>query len=214
MGERFRPRSAAADRGEVLIYGAIVPHDWLEYEPGGTSAQSFRAAMEAAREAGGGAPPTVRLNCPGGDVWEASAMQVVLAEMRAPVIVDGLAASAAAFLALSGASLAMAPLSMMMLHQAHACACGPAADLRTTADTLDDITRRMCAFAAPRMQTDEASLLERLTSADEIWISADEAVAEGIADRLLGGGGDTTPPAPPAAAVTARTIRLAQYQAT
>lgn len=212
MGERFRPRAAAADRGEVLIYGAIVPHDWLEYEPGGTSAQSFRAAMEAAREARGGAP-TVRLNCPGGDVWEASAMQVVLAEMRAPVIVDGLAASAAAFLALSGASLAMAPLSMMMLHQAHACACGPAADLRTAADTLDDITRRMAAFAAPRMQTDEAALLERLTSADEIWISADEAVAEGIADRLLGDD-DATPPAPPTAAVTARMMSLARYAAT
>lgn len=159
--------------------------------------------MEAAEQ------PTVRLNCPGGDVWEASAMQVVLAEMQAPVIVDGLAASAAAFLALSGASLAMAPLSALMLHQASACACGAAADLRVVADTLDDITRRMCGFAAPRMGSDEEQLLERLTAADEVWISADEAVRDGIADRILGA---DSPPAPPAAAVSGRVLRLAHLQ--
>lgn len=204
--ERRPPLAAAAD--EVLVYGPIVDDDEWAREIGGMTARMFREQMQ------GRSGVTVRLNSPGGDVWEASAMQVVLAETQAQVVVDGLAASAAGFLALSGAGLAMAPLSALMLHQAHCLAWGVASDLRAAADMLDGATRRFASAVAARMRTTPDELCARLASTEDIWIGAEEALASGIADRILDAADrSAAAPPPPPAAVSARAIRLARMQA-
>src|SRR6476469_6046961 len=86
LPETFTVRAAANDnQPEILLYGIISPRD--------ISAKDF---VQALAQAGDG-PITLRINSPGGDVFEGMAIYNALKARTAPVhvVVDGLAASAA-----------------------------------------------------------------------------------------------------------------------
>lgn len=149
----------------------------------GVSAGSFLADLK-------GVPGDIELhlNSPGGDVFDGIAIYNQLKQRKGDVhvIVDGLAASAASFIAqaASPGKLEMAPHSQLMIHNGFSMAIGDAADLRQTADLLDKITNEIASIYAERSGKPVEHWLGLMAA--ETWFSDAEAVAEGLADNIHG----------------------------
>lgn len=124
----------------------------------------------------------LRINSPGGEVWEAMAILNMLGAHRARVtaVVDGLAASAASFIAASCDETVMSPGSQMMVHSPSSIAWGNATEMRKTAAFLDTLQDSMIeVYTAKAGEQDWATLL-----AEETWLTAANTVALGLADRV------------------------------
>lgn len=138
---------------------------------------------------------TIRLhiNSPGGMVFEAVTILNQLRQHRARVvaIVDGLAASAASFIAAGADELLMAPNTQLMIHDAWGICIGAATDMRKTGDLLDRLSDNIAAIYAEKTNSDPEDW--RTAMLAESWYSAEEAVAAGLADAVLGD--ESAPPA-------------------
>jgi len=151
----------------------------------GVSAGDFLAEM---REIPGDIE--MHINSPGGDVFDGIAIynQLKQAQKRGTVhiVVDGLAASAASFIAqaASPGHLEMAPHSQMMIHDGFAMGIGNAADMRELADQLDKASDNIASIYAER--TGKPADHWRAMMRSETWLSDSEAVAAGLADRVQG----------------------------
>lgn len=124
----------------------------------------------------------LRINSPGGEVWEAMAILNMLGAHRARVVavVDGLAASAASFIAASADETVMSPGSQMMIHSPSSIAWGNSSEMRKTAAFLDTLEESMVeVYTAKAGAQDWAALL-----AEETWLTAAATVELGLADRV------------------------------
>lgn len=131
----------------------------------------------------------LHINSSGGEVFEAVAMSNLLRAHPARVVavVDGIAASAASFLAVTADETIMAPHSEMMIHDAWGVCVGNAADMTSMAATLDGLSTNIASMYAAKAGGTVDEWRSAMT--DETWFSAEEAVRVGLADRV----GDTTP---------------------
>lgn len=129
---------------------------------------------------------TVHINSPGGDVYDGLAIYQALRAHRASVtvVVDGLAASAASFIAMGANKLIMAPKATMMIHDGFTMAVGNAADMRKTADLLDKASDNIASIYADKSGQPADFWRDRMR--DETWYSAQEAVDAGLADEVEG----------------------------
>lgn len=134
------------------------------------------------------ATPTinVRLNSPGGDVFDGIAILNALRSHPATVnvTVDSMAASIASVIAMAGDTITMAPNSQMMIHQASGIAIGNAVDMRDLADLLDKQDTNIASIYAARAGGDAETWLAAMAA--ETWYSAQEAVDAGLADNVDG----------------------------
>ncbi|TFC30104.1 peptidase [Cryobacterium sp. MDB1-18-2] len=124
----------------------------------------------------------LRINSPGGEVFEGVSILNMLRAHKASVtaVVDGLAASAASFVATGCDETVMSPGTQMMIHAPLTFTYGNAAELRKTADVLDGIEASIVEiYTAKAGKKDWATLL-----ADDTWLTAAEAVTLGLADRV------------------------------
>ena len=130
----------------------------------------------------------LHINSPGGDVHDGLAIYNQLKQRAGSiaVVVDGLAASAASFIAqaASPGRLQMAPHSQMMVHNGFSMAIGDASDLRKTADLLDMITTEIASIYAERSGKPVESWLAAMSA--ETWYTDKAAVEAGLADSILG----------------------------
>lgn len=127
---------------------------------------------------------TVRINSPGGEVFEAVAIMNLLRDHSARITarVDGLAASAASFLAASADETIMGGNTEMMIHDAWGLAIGNAVDMRQYADMLDKTSNDIAAVYAAKAGGTAADWREYM--ANDSWFSAEEAVELGLADSV------------------------------
>jgi ATP-dependent protease ClpP protease subunit len=98
------------------------------------------------------------------------------------VHIDGLAASAASFVAMAGDSIEIARGGRMMIHDAQSVGIGGPAEMREYADMLDAISDDIAGYYANRAGGKPAAW--RAAMAKETWYSAAEAVDARLADRL------------------------------
>ena len=149
----------------------------------GVSAGDFMADMTAVN-----GDIELHINSPGGDVFDGIAIFNQLKQRAGTVgvVVDGLAASAASFIAqaASPGKLEVAPHSQMMVHNGFSMAIGDAADLRKTADLLDQITTEIASIYAERSGKPVAYWLQQMAA--ETWYTDKAAVADGLADNIHG----------------------------
>jgi ATP-dependent Clp protease protease subunit len=131
---------------------------------------------------------TVHLNSPGGDLFEGVAIYNILKNYGKPVnvVVDGLAASAASLIAMSGDSITMGEGSMMMIHNAMSMTFGNGDDLRAMADTLDTVSASAADLYVSRTGMKKSDVLDMMSA--ETWMSAKDAVKYGFADEVQGKG--------------------------
>lgn len=128
----------------------------------------------------------LRINCPGGEVWEGLAILNALRAHPATTVakVEGIAASAASFIAASCDELEMAPNSELMVHRAWGLALGNAEDMQKMADDLDHEDRNLASIYAAKSGGTVDEWLAIMSA--ETWFSAEEAVAAKLADRVGG----------------------------
>ena len=179
----------AAGKGEVMLYGPIVPGiegafvtEFLGDDIQ-VSARSFREALNAVD-----GDVTVRINSPGGDAWEGSAIYQALVERRNAgakvfAVVDGLAASAASMVAMAASDIRMGPLAHFMIHQNRGLFYGTAEDFAAKADLLGRADKELAALYGKRMDKSAAATLKLLQQ--ETWYTSSEAVEAGLADGVL-----------------------------
>lgn len=170
----YRIENSTDDTSNVYIYDEIGY--W------GVTAADFVADLKNANS-----DLTVHINSPGGDVFDGIAILNALRAHRGTVttIVDGLAASAASFIAQAGSERIMARNSEMMIHDASGLCIGNASDMREMLDLLDRASDNIASVYAERSgQGDVASW--RAAMGKETWYSAEEAVEAGLADSVDG----------------------------
>lgn len=146
----------------------------------GVSAQEFGDQLS-----GIDGPIALYLNSPGGEIFDGiSIYNQLLRHPDVSVYVDGIAASAASFIAQAATTgqLGMAKNAKMMIHNGQAFAAGDASDLRKMADILDAETQNIASIYAERSGRPSADFLAMMDS--ETWLSASQACTEGLADYV------------------------------
>ena len=167
--------SLKADKtGEVLIYDTIG-QDWWTGE--GVTAKGFQQALKSLGDV---ALINLRINSPGGDVFEGSAIYTLLNQHPAKIVVhiDGLAASMATIVAMTGDEIHMAANALFMIHEPRAVAVGTAEEMLATVDLLDKISQSAVDVYAARSGQDKATIKKQMQA--ETWFSAEEAKAAGF----------------------------------
>lgn len=157
---------------EVMIYAEIG--EW------GVTALDFVQELRAI------ASPniSVRINSPGGAIFDGFSIYNALLNHPAHVTayVDGVAASAASFIAQAADEIVCAKASSMMVHGGSGMCIGKAADMREMAALLDKLDGQMAAIYAQRTERPAAEWLAQMGG--DTWYTAEEAVEAGLADRV------------------------------
>jgi ATP-dependent Clp protease protease subunit len=169
--------NARGEAAEILLYGPIGNTLFEE----GITAKDFHAAIKA----NANKPLDIRVNSPGGSVFEASAMLQMLDEHKKPVtaIVDGVAASAATMILMGANKIRVASNALLMIHEASWGFYGRASELRSMADTLDKMNDSLVASYRRKSPLSEADLRQKM--ADETWMNGKEAVEFGFANEVM-----------------------------
>ena len=131
----------------------------------------------------------LHISSPGGDVFEALTIMNALKEHPATktVYIDGLAASAASFIAVGiGGEVIMRPGAEMMIHNAQGGAWGDMNDMHAIIERLESASATIADIYAAKTGTDAAEWRAAMDA--ETWFSADEALAAGLVDRVEAAG--------------------------
>ncbi len=160
----------SSNEAEILLYDTITDFDDEKW--GYVSAKGIINKIKALGKIEN---ITLRINCVGGDVFQAQAMYNYLRSHPANVTVriDGIAASAASLVAMAGNKIIMPENSFMMIHNPAGGVRGDADDMREVADILDKI-RDMIANAYVARTGQEREKIVELMNA-ETWMTANEA---------------------------------------
>lgn len=164
---------ARASGAEVLIYDEIGAY--------GVSAKGFLAELGALPD---DAPIDLRLNSPGGSVFDAVAIYNALTRHAGTITVwiDGIAASAASYIAMAGDEIVMPENAFLMIHDPSGIVMGTATDMRDMAGTLDKIAASMTRGYAAKSGKPEAQIAALMAS--ETWFDATDALDLGLATRM------------------------------
>ena len=177
--EKWSRAPLAADDDEddatITIFDQIGV-DWWTGE--GVTAKRVSAALRKI----GNRDVTVRINSPGGDVFEGTAIYQALRKHKARVTVEimGVAASAASIIAMAGDEISMGLGTWMMIHNTWSIGIGNRDDLRDLADTLEAFDNGLLDIYVARTGGDRASITEMMVS--ETWLTPTNAVEQGFAD--------------------------------
>jgi ATP-dependent protease ClpP protease subunit len=163
--------TAAHDDVELLIYDTIGSS---------TDARGLIEQLQGLR----GRRIRVRLNSPGGDVFDGLALYNALRqhEGHVEVSIEGLAASIASVVALGGTRVTMAEASLLMIHEPHAIVIGTAHDMRDMARVLDKTTGILAQVYERKSRADHDRV--RAWMHAETWFTAEEAVEAGLVDAV------------------------------
>ena len=194
MPSRFRFRASlptAEDRLSVLnattdagvatlrIYDPIDSWggDW------GVSAKEFAAALDVLpRDT---TQIRLHINSPGGEVFEAVTILNQLRQHRATVtaVVEGIAASAASFIAAGADELVMCKNATLMIHDAWGLCVGNASDMASTGALLDKLSNNIAAVYADKAGGTVEDWRQAMLA--ESWYTAADAVDAGLADSVM-----------------------------
>ncbi|KJZ41747.1 head maturation protease, ClpP-related [Pseudomonas fluorescens] len=160
---------------EVFVYGEIGA--W------GITANQFVQDLRAMDD--GISEVIAAFNSVGGDLFDGLAMHNALSRLgeRCTGRIDALAASAASVAVCGAHHVVIASNAMLMIHNPYTYAGGDAEDFRRVADVLDQTLEAIiAAYKAKAPDIDDAEL-RRMVNA-ETWLTANEAVALGLADEV------------------------------
>lgn len=132
----------------------------------------------------------LHLNSPGGEIFDGLAIYNSLRQHKAEVhvYVDGLAASAASFIAQAGDKVIMARNAEMMIHDGIAFAFGTEQDMLDTAVVLSNLSNNIADIYAEasnrRGFTDTSEKSWRDLMREEVWYNGRETKDAGLADEV------------------------------
>jgi len=179
MLHEYRVTNKASDTGEVVIYGDIGSYFWGE---------DFVSALQFKKDLaklGNVKSIDLRLNSNGGVITEAQAMYTLLNEHPANVhvYIDGIAASAASFLAMVGDQITIADGGFVMIHNARGAVSGEAQDLEAAAQVLRSMNGVIRKKYADRTGQSLDKIRQWMDA--ETWFDSADALKYGFATDVL-----------------------------
>lgn len=175
----FRIENKTQTTAEIIIYADIGDSWWGD----SVTAKSFSDELKEL-------PDTVnqidvRINSPGGDVFQGVSIYNRLKQHKAniTVYIDGLAASIASIIALAGDEIVMGEGSLFMIHRPLTMAFGNASDLEETINRLDDVEEQLVNIYRRKTGLDRSEIKTMLAA--ETWLDADQALEYGFVDKKM-----------------------------
>lgn len=177
--DRFFARAVGTKFDAKVENGGTVIDLYDEIGYWGTNARSFRARL---KEASGDI--TLRINSPGGDVFDGIAIynDLLAYDGKVKVEVVGLAASIASIIAMAGDDITIADNAMFMVHNAWTIGVGNRHDFADVAGTLAKIDDALARTYAARTTTGIRAIKQMMD--DETWLTAKEAKEAGFATAI------------------------------
>jgi ATP-dependent protease ClpP protease subunit len=171
----YKIESLSDDEAEIMLYDVI---GW----PFNDAAELVRTLAEMNQ-----GKITVRINSPGGDVFDAVAIFNALRSHKSKIItrVESLAASAASFIALAGKEVHAYQNAMFMIHNSWGYTAGNQYYLREMADILEKIDENMVDIYAGNSNIGKKEIREMMKA--ETWLTAREAKEKGFVDTIIDG---------------------------
>lgn len=176
-----KPAEMVARKGDeatLYLYDIVTPPGG-----GGITARAFVQALESVKDA---KTLHLRINSPGGAVFEAKAIYNALREFpgRKVVHVDGLAASAASFIAMAGDHIVTAPEASWFVHGAQTITVGGESAHEDALDLIRMESANIAAIYAKRTKCD-AEQIKAWMDAEET-MTAEVAKERGFTDSIVG----------------------------
>ncbi len=163
---------------EIVLSGTVGDLYWDE---------CFTASdvILALAQVGRGQDVTIRLNSGGGIATEGAAIHSAIAAHggRKTIVVEGIAASAASVIAMAGDDVVMSPGALMMVHDPSGFTFGTVDDHEKQITALTALATAMAGIYAEKTGKDVEAV--RADMRAEIWMTPEEAVSGGYADRVL-----------------------------
>ena len=167
------------NEGERTLYldGYIAPESWFDDE---VSPKEFKAELEAAT-----GDIAVWINSLGGDFFAASQIYTMLKDYAGKVTVkiDGIAASAAAVIAMAGDEVLMSPTSLLMVHNPSTFVWGEESDMQKGIEMLSEVKEAIINAFEAKTGLKRKQIGQMMDA--ETWFSANKAVELGFADEIL-----------------------------
>jgi len=163
--------------GEILLFGTVGDAWYGDYFTAGD-------VVMALAEIGPAQDVTVRINSGGGIATEGAAIHAALAMHagKVTISVEGIAASAASLIAMAGDDIAIRQGAILMIHDPSMVTWGNAADHAKSKESLDALGNAYAAIYAG--QTGQTLEEARNDMREELWLTGEEAVSRGYADRF------------------------------
>lgn len=167
-----------AGKAVLYIYGTIGD-DWNEDDA--NRAKDFAKTLDALSPK----DLEIRIDSPGGDVYEGFAIASAIKryEGETHAFIDGMAASAASYIALMCDRVTMNDYAMFMIHNAWGLCVGNRNEMRDMANRLETIDGAIADVISKRSGMELDAVKAAMDA--ETWYRADDALAEGICDEVL-----------------------------
>lgn len=165
----------------IYLYGLIGLKSDNMFDIEGITAGDVRDDL---KKVGNVKTINLHINSEGGSVTEAEAIISNIAAKKARVVVniDGLAASAASFIALMGDEIRIAEGGYVMIHEARVSDNGTIKGKQQAIDLLGRVNAKMVQRYAARAKKDPSVIAAWM--AEEKWFIGQEAVDAGFADKV------------------------------
>jgi ATP-dependent Clp protease protease subunit len=172
------PMAAEADDPNTVSIYDVIGEDW--WTGGGFTAKRMGAALRSI----GANPVTVKINSPGGDMFEGIAIYNLLRDHPAKVTIEvmGWAASAASIIAMAGDEIRMGLGTFMMVHNAWGVVIGNRHDMRDGAELFDGFDSAIADIYEARTGMDRKAIVKLMDA--ETFMGPSEAVKNGFADVI------------------------------
>lgn len=164
-----------SDSSTIYLYGVIDEY-W------GVSAEEIARSLEDLK----GKAVTLRINSPGGDVFDGRAMYSAIRQHgNVTAQIDGIAASAATYVAMAAKSVEMIDGGFMMIHNAWTLGFGNKNDFRELADLLDKFDGSIVNDYIKKTGKSTEEITAMMDA--ETWFDAAEALDFGFIDSVFDG---------------------------
>ncbi len=177
----FKIQSKSATEAEIILYAAIGPDYWGD----GSSISAKQFSDELKKLDATVKNITVRINSPGGDVFDGIAIYNRLVQSKAniTVYIDGLAASIASIIALAGNEIVIGEGALYMVHLPWTWAMGNRMELDNTVSRLMDVEEQMISIYAKKSGQSRADIKKLME--DETWMNSDQAMELGFVNSKV-----------------------------
>jgi ATP-dependent protease ClpP protease subunit len=175
---------ADSDVTELFVFDSIGKSFW---DDSTVTAKQFVADLAALPESV--KTIRVRVNSPGGDVFDAVAIANALRAERTEkgrtveMSIEGLAASAATIITMAGDPIRIVKNGLVMVHNPHGFVYGTAEDMRKIAGLLDKVRDTIVATYRWHSELDAEALVALMD--ETTWMTAEEAIEKGFATELV-----------------------------
>ena len=168
-----------ASSATIYIYGTIGD-DWWSEDDSNRAKDLSQKLDELSPK-----PIDIRIDSAGGDVYEGFAIASAIQRYEGPThaYVDGMAASAASYIALMADKISINDYAMIMIHNAWTYTSGNRNDLRAVAERLEGLDSTIAGIISKRSGL---TLEETIAAMDaETWYTGEQALEAGMVDEVI-----------------------------